>query len=350
MEIKKECFGTLCNGTVASIYTISNEKMSFSVTDYGCIITSIILPDGKGGKVDVALGYSTLAGYTTGVISFGAIVGRFANRIGNACFTVEGKEYTLDVNSGKNDSLHGGFFRYDKVVWDSKIVSTKNGLGVSFKRTSHDMEQGYPGNLDCEVIYTLNEENQIYMEYNCTTDKATPVNLTNHSYFNLAGRGTTLNHLMQLKCPSYLEVDEYLIPTGKLIPVEGTVFDFRTPKTIGKDIEKVAPGYDHCYVTEAYKSGMKSAFSGEMREIAVVTEPVSGRKMCVYSDQIGIQFYAGNYLDNELGKDGMHYQNHDAFCLETQCFPDTPNKKNFPSCILSPGEKYSAHTIYEFSF
>lgn len=350
MEIKKEVFGTLSDGSVASIYTVSNGKMSFSVTDYGCIITSILLPDERYGKADVVLGYSTLAGYTTGTASFGAIVGRFANRIGNSKFSVDGKEYKLDVNSGKNDSLHGGFLRYDKLMWKSKIVSDENGLGVCFSRTSHDMEQGFPGNVEYEITYTLNEKNQISLTYRAKADKSTPVNITNHSYFNLAGRGKVYDHVVQLKCPSYLEVDEYLIPTGKLAAVDNSAFDFRKPKPIGKEIAKVGVGYDHCYVTDVYKPGMKSAFEGELKEVGTVTEPVTGRTMKVYSNQIGIQFYTGNYLNGEVGRDGMIYNKHEAFCLETQCFPDTPNKKEFPSCILTPGEQYEAVTIYEFSW
>ena len=350
MEIKKEVFGTLSDGSVASIYTVSNDEMSFSVTDFGCAITSILVPDGKGGKTDVVLGYSTLTGYAEGTSSFGAVVGRFANRIGNAKFELEGKEYLLDVNSGTKDSLHGGFDRYEKKLWNSKMVSTKNGLGVCFTHVSHDMEQGFPGNVKIELTYTLNKDNQIALKYKASTDKATPISLTNHSYFNLAGRGSINEHILQLNCPAYLEVNKALIPTGKMISVEGTPFDFRQPKPIGKDIAKVAPGYDHCYVTEASSEEIENAFDGDLKQVAEVREPVSGRAMRVYSDQIGIQLYTGNFLDNELGRNGMRYNKHEAFCLETQCFPDTPNKKEFPSCILTPGEKYKALTVYEFIF
>lgn len=349
MEIKKEIFGVLSDGKVASLYTISNGKMSFSVTDYGCILTSILLPDERYGNVDMVLGYSTLAGYTTGTSSFGAIVGRFANRIGKSKFSIDGTEYQLDANNGDN-CLHGGFYRYDKMVWSSSIVSTKNGLGVCFTRTSRDMEQGFPGTVKYEITYTLNKENQIILKYKAETDKSTPINITNHSYFNLAGCGSVENHVLQMNCPSYIPVDKALIPTGKIQSVKGTAFDFLKPKKIGDDLKSVGAGYDHCFVTESYTPDMTNAFCGEMKQVADVFEPVSGRGMKVYSNQIGVQFYTGNFLNNECGRNGMRYNKHEAFCLETQCFPDSPNKSEFPSCILHPDEKYKATTIYEFSF
>lgn len=349
MEIKKEIFGVLSNGNAASIYTVSNENMSFSVTDYGCILTSILLPDGKGGKVDAVLGYSTLSDYARGTSSFGAVVGRFANRIGGAKFSIDGTEYQLDVNDGVN-CLHGGFNRYDKMVWASSIVSTKSGLGVRFTRVSPDGEQGFPGNVRYEITYTLNKDNQITLKYKATADKATPINITNHSYFNLAGRGSVEDQILQMNCPSYIPVDKTLIPTGKIVSVKGTPFDFIKPKRIGDDIKSTGSGYDHCFVTESYSPDMENAFSGELRQIAEVTDSKSSRGMKVYTDQIGVQLYTGNFLNEEIGRDGMRYNKHEALCLETQCFPDTPNKSGFPSCILQPEEKYKAVTIYEFVF
>ncbi|QTQ14094.1 galactose mutarotase [Treponema parvum] len=350
MEVKKEVFGTLSDGNVASLYTVSNGKMSFSATDYGCIITSILLPDPRSGKVDVSLGYSTLTGYACGTSSFGAIVGRFANRIGNAKFSLDGKDYALDVNSCGADCLHGGYTRYDKMLWKSSVFSNKNGIGVKFTRTSRDMEQGFPGNVKLEVVYTLDKFNRITLKYKASSDAATPINITNHTYFNLAGRGSVEDHVLQMNCPSYLEVDKNLIPTGKLIRVNGSAFDFLKSKKLGKDIKKTGNGYDHCFVTEVYDPDMKSAFDGEVKYAATIEDPVSGRAMKVYTDQIGIQLYTGNFLNGETGRNGMKYGKHEAFCLETQCFPDTPNKKDFPSCILYPGKKYKALTVYEFLF
>jgi len=353
MKVKKQNYGTLSDGTKATLYTVSNGKMSFCVTDYGCTLTSILVPDKIHGMVDVLLGFSTLDGYVTGKGSYGALVGRFANRISGAAFSVEGKQYSLDANNNGN-CLHGGFRRFEKMLWKSKAVSTKHGEGVRFTRTSPSLEQGFPGNVQLEVTYTLNDDNELTLSYRAVTDKATPINLTNHSYFNLAGSGTILNHLLQLNCTSYLDVDKALIPTGKLIPVKGTAFDFTKEKPVGADIKKTGSGYDHCFVTQNYDAHAKSAFEISEKTglvlAAKVTDPASGRKMTVKTNQIGMQVYTGNSVEGTVGKNGCAYQNHDAICLETQCFPDSPNKPEFPSCILEPDRKYRALTVYGFSF
>ncbi len=353
MSVKKQTLGTLTNGEVVHLFTVANKKMSFTVMDYGCTITGIYLPGKKGGKTDILLGYSTLPEYVNSDgLSFGSIVGRFANRIGKAEFTVDGEKYQLDKNDNKVNTLHGGFFRLDHQVWSAKDSSTKKESAVTFTRTCPDGEQGFPGNLKVSVTYSLSNDNKLTCKYVATTDKATPVNFTNHAYFNLAGTGTVLEHELQSDCKGYLEVDKNLIPTGKIIDLKDTAFDFTTQKAIGRDIEKVAPGYDHCYVTPSY-NGKDSGLPLDDKKLircATLVEPKSGRKMTVDTNQEGIQIYTANWIVGVVGKNGIHYERHGAICLETQCFPDTPNKKDFPSCILQPGRKYKAVTVYGFEF
>ena len=345
MKIKREDFGTLSTGEKVSIYTISNDNMSFSVTDFGCVITSIIVPSKTGLKQDVVLGYSTLNGYTDHAGPFlGAFIGRFANRIGNASFTLNGKTYELDKNDNGN-TLHGGFVGYDKMLFNSQKVKTYEGLGVRFTRTSPDGEQGFPGNVDIEVTYLLTNKNEIIIHYQAVTDKDTPINFTNHSYFNLTGntKNTIFGHELMIDADSYLEVDDKLIPTGKKIDVAGTPFDFKKRKPVGQDFDKVKGGYDHNF--NLNKKGEK-----EVSLCAEVYEPTSGRSMSVFTDQPGVQFYAGNSLNNESGRWGQVYRANTGMCLETQAFPDSPNKKDFPSCILKPGEEFVSTTIYAFKW
>lgn len=352
LTVKRQKIGVLTNGDKVHLYTVSNGKMSFTVMDYGCTITGIYLPDKNGGRVDVLLGHSMLPDYVNSSLCFGSIVGRFANRIGGARFSLDGAEYKLDKNDNKVNTLHGGFFRQDHLVWASEAVSTEDGTGVRLTRRSPDMEQGFPGNLDVSVTYTLNEANALVCRYEAVTDKATPVNWTNHAYFNLAGRGTVLNHLLQSDCRGYLEVDANLIPTGKIIEVAGTPFDFTTEKPIGREIDKVGAGYDHCYVTPAYNgkdSGLPLDASRLVRA-AVLTDPESGRRMTMDTNQEGVQIYTANWIGGVVGKSAAVYEGHGAVCLESQCFPDTPNKKEFPPCILRPGQKYDAVTVYGFEF
>lgn len=353
MKITKQRFGMLSDGTKVSLYTVQNKRMSFSVTDYGCTITSIVLKDSEGKCTDVALGYSTLDGYINGNCFFGAFIGRFANRIGKASFTVDGKKYQLDKNDGTN-TLHGGFTGWDKKVWHAKTVSSKSQSGVKFTYFSPDGDQGFPGSMKAEVTYLLDDRNNLTCRYTAVTDKATPVNFTNHSYFNLAGGGTVENHLLKLNCESTLDIDAKLIPNGKMLSVKDTPFDFTSEKRIGKDIKLVGNGYDHCYVTAAYKPenphcGAPLTDDGLVR-IAEVTEPSSGRCMTVDSNMEAMQLYTANWIGGVQGKNGRLYEKHGAVCLETQCFPNSPNTGDFPSCILQPGEKYKAVTVYGFNF
>ena len=350
MKIEKAKFGTLCDGTKVTLYTIRNDKMSFSCTDYGCTLTSIVLNNENGTKTDVLLGFSTLEGYLNTKFCFGSVVGRFANRIGKAAFTLDGIKYPLDKNDGPN-TLHGGFDGYDKMMWTGKEVSGKHFAGVKFSRLSPAGEQGFPGNVLVEVTYTLDDDNNLTCKYTAKTDKATPINITNHAYFNLAGNGTIEEHTAKFYSKYILEVDSKLIPTGKFTDVKGTAFDFNKEKKIGKDIKSTGPGYDHCYVTAAYdKKGTAVPLKDtKLYKFAEVTDPKTGHTMEVSTNLEGCQFYTGNFIKGIVGKNGVRYNAHDAFCLETQAFPDSPNKKDFPSCILMPGETYKAKTVYSFN-
>lgn len=344
VSVKKNKFGLLSDGTKVHLFTVSNGKMSFSCSDYGCTVTSIILPAKGGSQVDVLLGYSSLEGFLNSDLCFGTVVGRFANRIGNASFTLDGVRYQLDKNDAGINTLHGGFDRYEKKMWKAKKVSSRFGKGVRFTRLSPDGEQGFPGNVNISVSYYLNESNTITMEYHASTDKATPLNLTNHAYFNLKGYngGDISSHLLSMDCGHYLEVDKNLIPTGTLVPVTDTPYDFTKAKAMGKDIDSVGYGYDNCYVLS------HPATTEEPVLFASVTEPESGRKMHVSTTMPGVQFYTANWIDGEKGKQGVSYVKHGAFCLETQFFPDSPNKASFPNCILRPGQ--DAHTVTQYSF
>ena len=344
MKIKKRSFGILSNGQKTSIFTISNGEMSFSTTNYGCIITSIVVPSASTGKKDdVVLGYSTLEGYTKNPVFFGALVGRYANRISHASFSLDGKAYHLTPNDNGN-CLHGGKPGYHKTVWDAEPFSNMKEAGVTFRRKSPDGEQGFPGNVDLKVSYSLTVENEIIIRYSARTDMPTPVNLTNHTYFNLAGHdsGTVLDHQVQLFSDRYVPVDAFAIPSGEIREVEGTPFDFRKPKPIGRDIAEVPGGYDHNW--EINSSG------NTLNPVAGVYEPVSGRSLTVYSTQPGVQFYTGNFLNNESGKDGEIYGKHQGFCFETQHFPDSPNRPEFPDSILLPENHYRQQTVWRFDF
>ncbi len=351
MKVTKQKFGLLSDGTKVTLYTVKNDFMSFSCTDYGCTITSIVLKNKDGTKTDVLLGYSTFEGYLNSNYSFGAIVGRFANRIGKASFTLDGQKYDLDKNDGSN-TLHGGFTRYEKVMWKAKVIEDDNYCGVKFSRLSPDGEQGFPGNVKITVSYLLDKFNNLTCYYTAETDKATPINLTNHAYFNLAGNGNIDNHTIQMNSTKRLEVNAKLIPTGKLLDVKDTPFDFTTEKRIGKDMAEMGVGYDHCYVTEMYsEENPQTAVPLDDKDLVnfcTVKEPVSGHEMAVFTNLPGCQFYTGNYIKGIVGKNGRIYENHEAYCLETQAFPDSPNKKDFPSCILEPGQKMKAKTIYSF--
>lgn len=331
------------------MYTLTNAHgVEIRAMTYGGIITSIRVPDRKGQLADIVLGHETLEGYTPNPPYLGAVVGRYANRIAHGTFTLDGKTYTLPKNDGPN-TLHGGVKRtFDKVVWDGEALKGKN--GVAFSYLSKDGEEGFPGNLKVKVTYTLTDSNELVIDYEAATDKATPINVSQHSYFNLAGEGTgdILGHELMLNADRFTPVDKDLIPTGELRPVKGTPMDFTTPARIGARIDDnyeqltLGKGYDHNFVINRKASGMQLA--------ARAYEPGSGRVLEVSTDQPGVQFYSGNFLDGSVtGKQGHVYKRRYGFCLETQHFPDSPNHPDFPSTILKPGQTFHTRTVFKFS-
>jgi len=336
-------FGTY-EGKLVTEYTMTNPGgMQVSIINYGGTLTRIRVPDKSGTMGDVIAGFENLDGYLQQSNPyFGALVGRYANRIGGSTFTLEGKKYSLAANDHGN-SLHGGAKGFDKVYWNIEKQPGDSSLKLTY--TSPDGEEGYPGNLQVTVFYRLGSDNALHIEYNAETDKATPVNLTSHAYFNLSGGtdSTILGHELQLIAPSFTPVDEKLIPTGEIRSVEGTPMDFRSGKLIGQDIDRVPGGFDHNWVL--------GKSPGELSKAAVLYHPGSGRQMEVFTTEPGIQFYSGNFLDRSLvhTRNGMVYVLHGALCLETQHYPDSPNKPAFPSTILKPGETYRHTCIYKFS-
>ncbi|MGL4987193.1 MAG: aldose epimerase family protein [Treponemataceae bacterium] len=343
MSVSENFFGQLSCGSEVKLFTVKNKDMTFSVTNFGCTITSLFVPSKNGKCEDIVLGYSTLDGYLNKGPYFGAFIGRFANRINKGNFSLNGVEYQLEKNDGLHN-LHGGFLGYDKMLFDAKPIETSQGIGVHFTRTSPDGEQGFPGNVQLDVTYLLSETNDIIMNYKATTDKPTPINLTNHSYFNLTGnfRKSILDHELLLNADKYIPVDKNLIPTGEIFSVENTPFNFKKIKSIGAGIANISGGYDHCYVVNPSTEKLSLA--------AKVYEPISGRKLTLLTNQLGMQFYSGNFLAGFGGKYGQIHQPHQGFCLETQVFPDSPNQKNFPSCILNPNETYTSENIFSFSW
>ncbi|MFO8129265.1 MAG: aldose epimerase family protein [Bacteroidales bacterium] len=342
MEISREHFGTV-DGEPVYLYTLKNKNgMEVSITNYGGIVTSIGVPDKNGKLRDVVLGFDTLDKYLAGHPYFGCIAGRYANRIARGQFNLKGEKYQLATNNGPHH-LHGGNKGFDKRVWDAKEHAGQDSVSLVLNLTSPDGEEGYPGNLEVRATYTLDNDDALTISYRAVTDQATPVNLTNHSYFNLkgAGNGDVLGHMLWIDADKYTVVDETLIPTGALRDVEGTPMDFRTPTAIGARIEQVEGGYDHNYVLNT---------GGSMKKIAEASAPESGIKLEVYTSQPGVQFYSGNFLDgSDTGKGGKPYYKHYGFCLETQHFPDSPNQPDFPSTILEPGDVYEHQTRYRIS-
>lgn len=331
------------DNTAVNQYTLSNSKgMVVKIINYGGIVTDIMVPDRNGKAGDVVLGYDSLSGYTqTGNPYFGALIGRYGNRIANAKFTLDGKAYTLAANNNGN-TLHGGTKGFDKVVWNA---DQKDDHTLELTYNSKDGEEGYPGNLQAKVVYTVTNDNELKIEYTATTDKPTPVNLTNHTYFNLsAGNAPTIeDHELMLNAAKYTIVNDKLIPTGALPDVKGTPMDFTSPKKIGRDLPKVKGGYDHNYVLN--KTGT------DLTQAATAYDSASGRFMEMSTTEPGVQFYSGNFLDGTLkgGRNGAKYMQHAGFCLEAQHFPDSPNQPSFPSTILKPGDTYHQTTIYKFS-
>jgi aldose 1-epimerase len=341
--ITKESFGTAPNGEEVQLYTLTNENgVQVKITNYGAIVTSIITPDREGNMGDVALGFDNVNGYVPNDPHFGGIVGRYANRIANGKFTIDGQEYKLATNDGPNH-LHGGNIGFDRVVWKAEELPEQNAIKLTY--VSKDMEEGYPGNLTATVTYSLTEDNGLKIDYEATTDKATPVNLTNHSYFNLSAgqQKDILNHVVQLNADKFTAPDKALIPTGELVSVKGTPYDFTTPQPVGTRINNLQGyGYDLNFVIN--NGGEK------LTQAATVYEPTTGRVMEVFTTQPGIQLYTAYHLDGALtGKNKTPYNSFGGLCLEAQHFPDSPNQPGFPNTIIKPGEKYHETTIYKFS-
>ncbi len=345
--IPAEKFQTEIDGKPVSLYTLKNSNgMLVQITNYGGKVVNLWTPDKNGNFGDIVLGFDNIKSYeTTGEIYFGSLIGRYGNRIANGTFTIGDETYQLAKNNGEN-ALHGGIKGYNNVVWDATQPDDHT-LVLTY--LSPDGEEGYPGNLNVKVQYQLTDDNELKIEYWATTDKATPVNLTHHSFFNLkgAGEGIVNDHIIQINADKYTPVDGGLIPTGELAPVEGTPMDFRKPTAIGARIDadfeqlKLGNGYDHNWVLNPASEGLTFA--------AKVVEPASGRTMEVLTNEPGLQFYGGNFLDGSVsGKEGVPYVFRGAFCLETQHYPDSPNKPEFPSTILEPGDEYYSVCIYKF--
>jgi aldose 1-epimerase len=361
MGVTKKAFGTAPDGQAVDLYTLTNANgMRVDITNYGGIIVRLLVPDRDGKLGDVVLGYDNLDDYIKDNPYFGSIIGRYGNRIAKGKFTLDGKQYTLAVNNGPNH-LHGGLKGFDKVVWKATPFEEpgQDGgeVGLKLHYVSQDGEEGYPGTLTVTVTYELNNRDELEIEYEATTDKPTIVNLTNHSYFNLAGQGTgdILGQVLMLNADRFTPIDATLIPTGELRPVAGTPLDFRKPTAIGARISaddeqiKFGGGYDHNFVLN--KGGKTLAGEDDPLTLAArVYAPSTGRVMEVWTDQPGIQFYSGNFLDGtNVGKGGKVYKYRYGFCLETQHFPDSPNKPQFPSVVLRPSETYQTETVYKFS-
>jgi aldose 1-epimerase len=350
LAILQEDFGQLPSGESIQKYTMTNANgMAISVINYGGIITNLEVPDKDGKIADVVLGFNSLEGYLTPPPYFGAIIGRFGNRIAKGKFSLDGTEYTLAQNDGQNH-LHGGNKGFDKVVWEVTKITNAESVALQLHYLSKDMEEGYPGNLNTTVTYTLTNDNTLKVNYKANTDKKTVVNLTQHSYFNLSGDFSKdiLGQQIAINADTFLPVDATLIPTGEFKPVAGTPFDFKQSKTIGKEINqdteqlKRGLGYDHCWVLNRNSDGLSLA--------ATAYDPGSGRFMEVYTTEPGIQFYSGNFLDGTLkSKSGGTYAKRSGFCLETQHYPDSPNQENFPSVVLNPEQTYTSETTFKFS-
>jgi aldose 1-epimerase len=349
-SVKKRAFGKTADGQAVEIYILKNSKNAEAqIITYGGSVVSLKMPDKNGKFADVVLGYDSIADYEKNTYYVGALIGRYGNRIAKGKFSLDGTEYTLAKNNGENH-LHGGLKGFDKVVWTAKPSTDKTGANLELTYFSRDGEEGYPANLSVKVVYTLTENNELKIVYSATADKNTVINLTHHSYFNLAGAGAgdILNHQLTLSADRFTPTDDGSIPLGELRSVKGTPFDFLTPAAIGARIDqtdeqlKFGSGYDHNWVLNKTDNSLSLA--------ATVFEPTSGRVMEVFTTERGLQFYAGNFLDGAIkGKNGQNYPRRSGFCLEAQNFPDSPNKPQFPSPVLKKGETYSQTTIYKFS-
>ena len=342
MKITREVFGEIPEKGEAGLFSITNSNgVTLKITNYGAIIQSIHVPDRDGNMDDVVLGFDSLEEYLQVHSYLGAVVGRYANRIAGGRFELDDEQYRLVQNHGKHH-IHGGSVGFDKILWEAVDFADRDGAGVSLEYFSHDLEEGYPGNLKIWVTYTLDEENQVQIDYKAISDKATHINLTNHSYFNLSGAKEKIyDHELMIASSRFVVSDQDLIPTGEIRSLEGSPLDFRKPKRIRDDIDHVPGGFDHCYILEGDNT--------EPQLAAKVFHPGSGRLMETFTTEPGIQFYSSNFLTGITGKKGQSYDKHMALCLETQHYPDSPNHPEFPTTILRPGETYWQKTIYKFS-
>lgn len=344
--VKQDVYGTH-QGKEVFMFTLTNKPGNvIRITNFGGKINWIEVPDKNGKKENITFGYDTFDGTIKGDMSYGSVIGRYANRIANAKFTLDGVEYTLPVNNGPN-TLHGGPGGWHSVVWDAEVLKENQYPSVKFTYVSPDMEMGFPGTINAEIVYTWTDDNEIVMDYKCTTDKKTVLNVTNHAYFNLkgAGKGTILDHVLTLKGSAFTPVDSVMIPTGEIRPVAGTPFDFTTPHPIG---ERIGENYDQLILGRGYDHN----FVLDNKEAVDVTvyEPVSGRMLEVITDQPGMQLYTGNFLDgSKIGHGATPYTHRSGFCLESGHYPDSPNHPEFPITILNPGETLKTQTIYRFS-
>lgn len=351
MSILKSDFGLLFDGRGASLYTLTNKNgLVAKITNYGGIVTELWVPDKTGVMGDIVLGFDSVSDYVKDSPYFGCIVGRYGNRIAKGRFTLDGVTYTLATNNNGKNHLHGGMKGFDKVLWQAEPIKAQDGVGLRLRYFSKDREEGYPGNLDVTVVYTLTNANELRIDYTATTDKPTVCNLTHHGYFNLAGQGNgdILGHILTINADHYTPADDGLIPTGQITAVKGTPMDFTAPTAIGARINcddeqiKFGGGYDHNWVLN--KKG------DEMTLAASVYEPTRGRVMEIWTTEPAVQFYAGNFLDGTLiGKGGNVYNHRYGFCLETQHYPDSPNQSHFPSTTLCPEQTYRTTTVHKFA-
>lgn len=348
MTIKSDIFGKLADGREVQVFTLINKSgIEVRILDYGGIVVSLKVPDRNGVMGDVVLGFDNLDDYVTKSPYFGCLVGRFGNRIAGGKFTLNGKQYTLALNNDDINSLHGGLIGFDKVIWDAATALTPSGPALTLTYVSPDGEEGFPGTLSVTAVYTLTEDNALALDYTAVTDQDTVVNLTHHSYFNLACKGDVLDHVVTINADAFTPVDEALIPTGAVCPVEGTPFDFRKPRKIGERINSPDPqlkcggGYDHNWVLNHP--------AGKLALAATVAEPTSGRMMEVLTTAPATQFYTGNFLEDPVGKGGRIYAVRTGLCFEPQHYPDSPNQPSFPSTVLKPGQVYKNTIIYRFS-
>ncbi len=340
MLVEQFDFGTAKDGSPVKGFRLTNTNhLSISVINWGATLVSVKTPDRNGVVEEITLGFDIIQDYEDYSPYFGSTVGRVANRIKGGCFTIGDTRYQMEKNENGINHLHGGSKGISKVMWDIQAEKGKESAVIACRYLSKDGEEGYPGDLDIKITYTLTESNDLILDYEATTSKTCPVNLTNHAYWNLSGnrKSTILNHDLQLNCDAYLPVDDSLIPTGETKSVEGTPWDFRQSGRIGKEIEQ-AGGYDHCYVFRLER--------GECKKIATAHEPQSGRELTLFTTEPGVQFYSGNFL---YRKESQGFRTYDGFCLETQFFPDAVNQEKFPSILLNPGDVYRQRTIHRFS-